>query len=122
MPVTPDDLLDAARTSLDGSTGEVEWRNAASRAYYAAYHRCRVVAAEEKLPLLRTGSVHAALVGELGASRQRSLRALGYMLNQCRHLRATADYEIDERFERADAATVVGASERILARSAGVGA
>ena len=43
MPVTPEDLLQAAVT-LGGGNGEVDRRNAVSRGCYAAYHRCLTVA------------------------------------------------------------------------------
>ena len=40
MATTPEALLGAADVLSNGQ-GEVDWRNAASRAYYAAYHRCQ---------------------------------------------------------------------------------
>ena len=40
MAVTPQSLLEAAQT-LGRGEAEVDWRNAASRVYYAAYHRWR---------------------------------------------------------------------------------
>ena len=39
MPVTANALLEAAKVLGRGET-EADRRNAASRAYYAAYHRC----------------------------------------------------------------------------------
>ena len=43
MPVTPDSILESAAAMSEGDA-EVDWRNATSRAYYAAYHRCRPLA------------------------------------------------------------------------------
>ena len=39
MPVTPNALLEAAKV-LGRGEAEVDRRNAASRAYYAAWHQC----------------------------------------------------------------------------------
>ena len=44
MPVSPEQLLTAAEALLERGSEEVDWRNAASRAYYASYHRCSVIA------------------------------------------------------------------------------
>ena len=38
MSVTPTEILEAAKGFAKGNS-EVDWRNAVSRAYYAAYHR-----------------------------------------------------------------------------------
>ena len=43
MAVTPEVLLQAAAALGDGNQ-EVDWRNAASRGYYAAFHRCILMA------------------------------------------------------------------------------
>lgn len=42
MPVTPDEILDSAIKHGSGEA-EVDWRNACSRAYFAAFHRCRQI-------------------------------------------------------------------------------
>ena len=60
MAVTPDDLLRAA-TEMGQRDSEVHWGSAASRAYYAAYHRCRQMAMAERLEIQEGGSQHVAL-------------------------------------------------------------
>lgn len=45
MSVTPEAIFESA-VVLAGGDEEVDWRNACSRAYYAAYHRCRAIANE----------------------------------------------------------------------------
>ena len=116
MAVTPNDLLRSAKASLgNDGTGEVDWRNATSRAYYAAFHRCRSAAGAAGLSTAQTGSVHAGLVGELTAPLSpNSLKSLGYMLEQCRRRRNEADYDIDRDFERLDAEWVVKECQRIV--------
>ena len=55
MAVNPKQLLDAAHELAEGSR-EVDFRNAASRAYYAAYHRCRPIAKRNGLRSSDRGS------------------------------------------------------------------
>ena len=116
MAVTPDDLLASADVLLGGNgASEVDWRNATSRAYYAAYHRCRSVAGTAGLSIGQIGSVHAGLVAELTAPlTPNPLKSLGYMLDQCRRRRNEADYNIDGDFERVDAEWVVEECRRII--------
>lgn len=66
MAVTPEGLLDAANSIAKGDQ-EIDWRNATSRAYYAAYHRCRLAAEEARLSIAEVGGMHAALVETLTA-------------------------------------------------------
>ena len=114
MAVTPDHLLDAAISIAKGDQ-EVDWRNATSRAYYAAFHCCRLVAQEARLSVAETGGAHGALVQALTAPLSSpSLKGLGYMLEQCRQHRVTADYRIDEKFSRDVAGSVLADTERIL--------
>lgn len=114
MAVTPEVLL-AAAEALGRGTSEVDWRNAASRGYYAAFHRCRLVARDARLPLPERGSVHAGLIEALTNNlNPLSLKGLGYMLAQCRTRRADADYRIDQDFPQRMAQTVLSESRRIL--------
>ena len=116
--VTPDDLLDAA-AALAAGDREVDWRNATSRAYYAAFHRCRLVAAAEGIAEAATQSAHAGLVDGLTHHRNPPiLRSLGFMLHQCRRKRVVADYEMEVDFERESAHAVLTDSRRIFDRSA----
>lgn len=118
--VTPDELLDAA-AALAAGDREVDWRNATSRAYYAAFHRCRLVAAAEGIPEAGTQSAHASLIDGLTYHRNPpTLRGLGFMLKQCRTKRVVADYDIGAGFDRDVAHTVLADSRRIFDRSAGL--
>lgn len=117
MAVTPEALL-AAADAIGQGNSEADWRNAASRAYYAAYHRCRSVAQDARLSLSETGSVHTALVSVLTHGlNPNSLKSLGYMLDQCRLRRADADYQIHQDFPRELAQTVLADCRRIFAKA-----
>lgn len=117
MAVTPEGLLDAAQSIANGDR-EVDWRNATSRAYYAAYHRCRLAAQDARLSVAETGGMHAALIKALTAPlTSSSLKSLGYLLEQCRQRRVEADYRIDEKFPRDTADATLADSKRILKKA-----
>lgn len=65
MAVTPQQMLDAAATLMERGDGEADWRNAASQAYYGAFHQCSAVAEEARLQVAERGGVHAALIDAL---------------------------------------------------------
>jgi len=93
-------MLDAAQSLLDNSTGEVDWRNAASRAYYAAYHRGHAIAGQGGLQIGANTSTHLALIGALKDSGQASHRSIAFRLSNCRVVRNNADYNIDLAFAK----------------------
>ena len=120
MAVAPEDLLATAESLVAGKQ-ESDWRTATSRAYYAAFHRCRLVAADAGLGEPGRGSVHAALVDALTHGHSpAALRGLGFMLEQCRKRRVQADYDIDTDFERGFAHTVLDDCRRIFDKAASV--
>ena len=116
MAVTPEELLDAA-TKLERGNAEADWRNAASRAYYAAYHRCRGVAQDARVSVPEGSSHHSALADALMHGINAPIRRLGHMLDLCRSRRARADYEIDAAFPRQLGRTVVEDCRRILSEA-----
>ena len=121
MAVTPEILLDAA-IAIGKGTAEVDRRNAVSRAYYAAFHRCRSVAQDARLSVAETGSVHVALIDALVAPLTPTpLKSIGYMLDQCRRMRADADYGIDQDFPEYLAKNVLRNCRKILQKADLVG-
>ena len=62
----------------------------------------------------RTRGVHRQLIATLTGNRDRTLKSLGYMLEQCRALRVEADYEIETDFPPEDARTALEQCEKIL--------
>ena len=114
MAVTPRELLEAAG-ALEQRGSEVDLRNAASRAYYAAYHQCRRLAQDLRLrPAPGSGGAHRRVIDALTGSRDMKLRSLGYMLEQCRQLRVAADYGIEAEFPSGDARTALVQCGKIL--------
>lgn len=113
MAVSPKQLLDAAHELAEGSR-EVDFRNAASRAYYAAYHRCRPIAKRNGLRSSDRG-VHSDVIDALRTATKPRLKQLAQLLTRCRGLRAKADYNIDEDFRRSEARASTRQAQRIFA-------
>lgn len=115
MPVTPNELLEAAK-AIGRGDAEVDWRNAASRAYYAAWHRCLPIGRSVGISAQPRG-MHQQLIDTLTESRDMTLKSLGYMLRQCRDFRVDADYWIEADFSSEDARIALTQSEKILIRA-----
>ena len=114
MAVTPNALFEATRLIGQGES-EVDLRNAASRAYYAAYHHCRLLGQSLRSPAPPVqGGVHRTLIATLTEARSSKLKSLGYMLEQCRRLRVSADYDIGSEFPHRDARAALALCEKIL--------
>ena len=116
MPVTPDALFEAARAIGQGES-EVDLRNATSRVYYAAFHRCRLLAENLPGPGAQYGGVHRRVIDTLTENKSRKLKSLGYMLDQCRKLRVEADYDIESVFRDQDAHNALAVGEKILKKA-----
>ena len=114
MPVTPDDIHGSAAAMAEGDR-EVDWRNAGSRAYFAAFHRCRRLAVQlEPNVDVSRADAHRVVADVLRAEGGKP-RQLAYMLIQCRRIRNVADYDVDDPFLRETGLAAVDASGRVLA-------
>lgn len=110
MSVRADDLL--AWAQANACATEVDTRAAVSRAYYAAYHRCREWHARLPSPGFNSGpggGVHQQLLNQLRnpapqcSPTQASLsRQLAYSLQALKADRFTADYELQKMVRNAD--------------------
>ena len=117
MAVTASVLLAAAARLLSGGN-EVDYRNAASRAYYAAFHACRPVGLTLGLQEVPERGPHWDLIEIFKRQGDTKYLSIAHMLEQCRRLRVRADYEIEEDFDEARAQTTLSQCERILERVA----
>ncbi len=118
MAVTPESMLaSAAAMSLGGA--EVDWRNASSRAYYAAYHRCRALATSiDPHTDLSTAESHRHVTDILQQrGSPNAARGLAHQLAALRKVRNLADYEIDDEFDQDSGRSSVEACRKILERA-----
>lgn len=112
--IRPDDLLELARTLLQG-TREVEWRSATSRAYYAALHTARTYCEAAALPL-PIGASHERVIEALQQSKLPDHAKLGQQLKRLRGERNLADYEINEPYGQRAARKHLMECERAVAK------
>lgn len=110
MAITPDELLRTADELARGDR-ESDWRNATSRAYYAAYHVCIPFAFGSQSAEPGHREIANKLTRPTAAMHSRSA---GYLLDQCRGLRERADYRISADFLRGEVNTALRASHRIF--------
>ena len=107
MAVSPRDLLQMAR-QLMSEDKEINYRTAANRAYYSAFHCCRPLAESlPQAPTRKKGS-HDRLIERLkhhpikkvSLGRDEKIRTLGFLWGRCKSLRTRADYRIGGEFNR----------------------
>jgi hypothetical protein len=113
MSVTAADFHEfAVRIAEAGK--EIDFRNAISRTYYAAFHAC--------LPRFASGSDgvdprigHAAFTGWLqNHAASTPIRRLGVHLNLLRQQRNAADYTLRRDFKRFDVETAFGVYGNVM--------
>jgi uncharacterized protein (UPF0332 family) len=92
--VTPEDILESARRLFRG-TSEVDYRNAASRAFYAVLHKCQDTV---DLASPFAGGTHEKFIKDLEGNRP--TLNLAYILRQCKNIRVEADYHVKESFSK----------------------
>ncbi|MCZ6629168.1 MAG: hypothetical protein O7E56_13185, partial [SAR324 cluster bacterium] len=106
---------------------EISIRNAAGRAFYAAYHACSPINERLDPGLKFKEGTHQKLIRLFteydGADDETSgkVRALGWMYKQVRDLRSKTDYEIEMEFTLAEAQVLLGTAKRIVDRATELG-
>lgn len=93
-------------TTLSALSEQVRLRQAASRAYYAAFHIVHAsLATRSRIPGYRIN--HAPLIDWAVKSRNNQLRSIGLLLRSAKRLRVSADYELSMALSDADVQTMV---------------
>ena len=108
MSSTPEDFLNFANVTLaDVKANEFSYRNAASRAYYAAFHCC--YAERSKCPELKDDEIrgsHDKLYARFESlplsDENNTLKAMAYVSKMMKTVRHKADYHIDTNFSKSD--------------------
>ena len=102
----------AAKLSV--SRTEVEWRCAASRAYFAAFHRARTLIHSLGFDVPRGDRAHAFLWRRMLSCGTTSIGMAGSLLSELRNSRNRADYDVSEEFPVKDARVAVESASDIL--------
>ncbi len=117
MPVQPNDFITSAINIIKNGT-EIDCRNAVSRAYYAAYHEADRVSQYSNGVSTKKGT-HEKLSDKLkkhpgSTSKDKDIRKMGVLLEQCKKYRVEADYFIMNQFTIANAQAVVTQCQDII--------
>jgi uncharacterized protein (UPF0332 family) len=116
MSVNETDLIGLAQ-ELSAGESEVAWRQSASCAYYAVFHRANSLCAE-RLPgsHWRMGE-HNKLTERLKQCGPRGAR-LAYDISKLKYWRVLADYDIDEQFTQKSARIQLKNAKQVLVKTA----
>ncbi len=99
---------------LAAATTEADWRTAVSRAYYAAFHVARRLAADLKFTVPRADRAHQYLVFRLSNSSESAVEQAGRDLDTLRRLRNRAYYDETPAVTQPQAAAAVQLAEGII--------
>lgn len=113
--MNPIDFLETATEFLQKQpVREVDYRNAASRAYYCALHSCKNLLEQSTSRISVTDTSHQKIIRELQANTDCLIVALGNKLFSLKSQRNNADYELDKKFTFKDAERLVQHTRRLL--------
>ncbi len=123
MPITQKDLINSAKLMINAgnlSLSEVDYRNAISRAYYAAYHEADRVA--NKYSKGNSGNkhgMHEKLINKLIShpniqQRDAVINQIGSLLRMCKKQRVRADYRLRATLSKTDAEATLLNCEQII--------
>ena len=111
MAVTLEDFLSSADAMLKTGVSEIDFRNAASRAYYSAYHIAVALADQLEPTGAIVGGHHEAVIKILTGQRTSpfalSCRRAGYILAGMRTIRHSADYQLGKTFSHGQAEDLI---------------
>lgn len=112
MSINIQDLLTLADTLSNGA-GECEWRSAASRAYYAAYHKALDAADACLSANPYAGGEHERLTERFKLHSKKG-KQIAYVLIDLKKTRTIADYKLATSFQQADATDFIPRCEVFL--------
>jgi hypothetical protein len=115
--IPPDDFLAQAEAWIK-LPAEVDWRSAASRGYYAAFHVARLLLQDLGFVVPHGPQAHAHMWLRLSNCGEPTTSAAGADLNELQRFRNRADYDIHRDVIHTDAATAVGMARRTIERLA----
>ncbi|MTC24929.1 MULTISPECIES: hypothetical protein [unclassified Providencia] len=116
MSVNPKDFLTLAKSNISANSGEMEYRNCISRAYYSLYHSaCNSL--EHCPPTTHQGVISYLLSPserKKEKTDQMTLMSVGAVLKQQIIKRHMADYELEKDIHRSEAESSLMAVEKTI--------
>lgn len=121
MPITKDDFITSAKTIMRGSPlNEIDYRNAVSRAYYAAFHEAsRISDKYSKGNFGNRKGTHEKVIHKLQThptitSTDQVINEIGNLLQMCKKQRVRADYNLNAHFHKTNTDTTLQICDQIL--------
>ena len=111
--ITDHDLLKLA-VKLCLCNTEAEWRNACSRAYFAAFHCARTLLLAMGFEVPRGDQSHGFLWRRMESCGSTSIGKAGSLLVELRRYRNRADYDLITDFSRRDAKYAVESADDVV--------
>lgn len=109
------EFLTAAEELLNKiETREVDYRNAASRAYYCQFHSCKQLLERYPPSEPQYGAEHEKTIKELVNHQDKRFKKLGNMLKDSKDQRHKADYKLAENFALSEAKIVIRFANKLL--------
>jgi len=93
---------------------EINYQNAASRAYYGAFHSCKKLLQDFPPTESQRGAEHEKIIAELLKHQNKQFKILGNMLKMSKDQRVRADYKLAEKFSVQDAKRVILSTKKLL--------
>jgi uncharacterized protein (UPF0332 family) len=120
MSSTPEEFLSfAVSAHKTAASLEFNYRNSASRAYYAAFHCCYTE--RSRCPELKDQDIqgsHDKLYARFGALPQspifNTLKSMAYLAKMMKAVRHHADYRLMDKFNPQDSAQQIKDAESVL--------
>jgi len=121
MTIGHRDFVVSAEDMLKTNT-ETGYRNAASRAYYGAFHACQMLRERLGIPIYANidGGMHEKLIGSLESCGQyhrdtnKQVKRLGVLLRIVRTHRTSADYQLEKEFTEVTAQNALTQTKKIV--------
>jgi uncharacterized protein (UPF0332 family) len=111
--MTPQDFIRLAAQLAAGTT-EADWRTAASRAYYAAFHAARQLLLDLGFTVPRADAAHQYLIHRLNNCGEQLIQQEAKVLDRLRKLRNRADYDWHLPFTRHHAQPEPANAQRVV--------
>jgi uncharacterized protein (UPF0332 family) len=111
--MNPRSFLDVADELATG-THEGHWRSAVSRAYYATFHRARLLFGQCGFAVPQSERAHAYFHMRLMNAAHPDIMQAGVWLEDLRRARNEADYAIDVAFDPSLAVSLVQRAEDLI--------
>ena len=99
---------------ISSGNREIDYRNAISRTYYAAYHSCEQWRRDNQLEIAAAGTTHDKLIITFIDNSNKEVKGIGNRLNQLKAKRHLADYNLKATFSKSEVMSMLNQTNKIL--------